>query len=78
MKQARIAETPDEDPRGESKTETVYVVASCYADDPHPHVEAVYSNKDSAELHRKEIADDIRPSAPVAWQVLEQEVDPHE
>lgn len=56
-------------------TETVHVVASNYADDPHPHVEAVYESEEDAESHMREISDDIRPSAPVAWQHYEMEVD---
>lgn len=52
----------------------VYVVVANYADDPHPHVEAVYRNEEEAEEHRKEIAGSLSPAAPVAWKVAQSEV----
>lgn len=50
---------------------TVHVVAANYADDPHPHVDAVYDNEDAAEDHKQAITNSISPSGPVAWTTYE-------
>lgn len=58
----------------ESEDAEVYVVAANYMDDPHPHVEAVYDNKDAAERHIEAITDSNSISAPIAWISYDMEI----
>jgi len=60
-------ETPD------TQKQTVWVVASNYADDPHPHVEGVYDNEEAAREHEDEIRNEAL--GPIAWWVYEQTVE---
>lgn len=53
----------------------VWVVTGNYADDPHPHVLAVYDNEEAAQEHRKAIRDSIKPSEPVAYGITEMQID---
>ena len=62
-------DTPERD-----RPATVYVVAANHADDPHPHIEAVYDNADAAEAHRHWISED-RGCPYVAWGVHEQAIE---
>lgn len=56
-------------------TETVWVVAANYGDDPHPHVEAVFTDEDSAESLSEQFKDPTAGMGPIAWAVEEMEVD---
>jgi hypothetical protein len=58
---------------GSSDTEsqqTVHVVAANYADDPHPHVEGVYSERRPAELCGRDLAS----PTPTTWWVYEETI----
>lgn len=65
--QQKIADTDDPN--------LVWAVTGNYADDPHPHVLAVYDNEEAAKEHSKAIRDSIKPSEPVAWGVTEMKLD---
>lgn len=47
----------------------VWIVLANYDDDPHPHVEEIYTNEKAAERHKKSIRDAISAAGPVAWKV---------
>ena len=70
--QQRIA--PEIDTGSESGSDTVYVVATNYDDDPHPHVEGVFSDCEDAKELKKKCAAVTEPPHPVAWQLFEMEV----
>lgn len=70
--QDTLTDEPPEEPDSEN---TVYVVASSYDDDPHPHVEGVFSEEEDANELRKKCADVASPPHPIAWTVIKQEVD---
>ena len=72
--QTKLVETPEEDPREKDRTETVYVVASNYADDPHPHIEGVFADEAPARELEKQCGKVTEPPHPVAWWVYEEEI----
>lgn len=53
---------------------TVWVVASRKMDDPHPHVEGVYNNEESAREHMKELRKNSFQHSVVAFDMFEQPV----
>jgi len=67
------AESSTQDDAGHGRA-TVHVVLANYADDPHPHVEAVYDNEEAAEDHEKALGDSTSICAPVSWTVKEMPV----
>lgn len=73
QEQQKLTEQQAEEIRGGGK---VYVVAANYADDPHPHVEGVFLNEEDAKELKKKCAAVNQAPHPVAWQVLEREVQP--
>ena len=51
---------------------TVYVLVTSHVDDPHPHVEGVYLNEESAE----EAADGLLDKYPIgAYDIIEERVE---
>ena len=70
MKQSKIAETPDTDPRGKQKT--VYAVVVRYMDNPHPDCVGVYTDESDAQQKRRDCEDTFsEPKPVVAWEVCE-------
>ncbi|MCT4573526.1 hypothetical protein N3930_41495 [Bacillus thuringiensis] len=59
----------------ENSEDIVYVVVTNYDDDPHPHVEGVFTDKSAAEELRKQCRSVTEPPHPIAWDVIEQTVD---
>lgn len=55
--------------------ETVYVVATNYADDPHPHIEGVFSDAGPAQDLMRDCRKITEAPNPVAWELFEAEVD---
>lgn len=53
---------------------TVYVVVSNYANDPHPHVEGVFQEREPAIELKKRCACVASSPHPIAWDVIETEV----
>ena len=68
----QMALHPPNDPKTPA---TVYVVVTNYDGDPHPHVEGVFENEDSADELMEQCAARYEPPYPVAWQKTEQEVE---
>ncbi len=62
------------DPPEQPKLNTVYVVAANYADDPHPHVEGVWKDKEQAKGMMSKCRERFKPPHPVAWQMFEVEI----
>lgn len=60
---------------GQNEARTVYVVATNYDGDPHPHIEGVYSDNEAAEEMMDKCSERHEPPYPVAWQLFEVEVD---
>lgn len=52
----------------------VYVVATNYADDPHPHIEGVFADLDDADELAEKCRRITTPPHPVAWGVHDVEV----
>jgi hypothetical protein len=69
--QTEAQQTFGAEPSSPQPSPTVWVVAANYPDDPHPHVEGVYNNRETAEEHEKELREPLGPSA---WGVHEMQV----
>lgn len=65
---------PEESEPIPERTETVWVVASNYADDPHPHIEGVFADEEPARELEKQCGKVTEPPHPVAWWAYEVEV----
>jgi hypothetical protein len=72
--QTNLVDAPEEHPKGGGGIETVYVVASNYADDPHPHIEGVFADEEPARELEKKCGMVTEPPHPVAWWVFEEEI----
>ena len=53
---------------------TVYAVTTRRDDDPHSHVEAVYTDKQAAKEHKKAIANNSFQYGAIAWGVHEMDL----
>lgn len=53
---------------------TVWVVATNYADDPHPHVEGVFADEDDADEMMEKCRNRFEGPHATAWQKIEMEV----
>lgn len=61
---------PDSEQAGDA---TIYIVAANYADDPHPHIEGVFSDPAPAKDLIRDCGKVTQPPHPVAWQLFEAE-----